>query len=111
MNVRLRLPLTPCRQCQAQALLADAWGRWASPAFLVTDAVPGARELVCVHCAKRHPDPSRLAPLTAQGSGFVPEAGAPLSEPELFDLLCDLGAVQVEETDALSRGDVGGGLW
>ena len=66
---------------------------------------------MCVHCAKRCPDASGLAPLTAQGSGFVPGSGTPLSESELFDLLCDLGAVQVEETDALSRGDVGGGLW
>ena len=111
MTVRLRLPLTGCRECRAQALLADAWGRWTSPAFLVSDSAPGARELVCVHCAKRHPDPSRLSPLTAQGVGFVPGVGAALTESELFDLLCDLGAVQVDEMDALSRGDVGGGLW
>jgi hypothetical protein len=107
-TVRLRLPVVFCRDCRGQVLTTDAIGRWTSAAFLVDVA---ARVLVCVHCASRVPDPSELTPVHPSMASWVPGCAESLTEVECFDLLSELGAVQVDETDARTSGDVGGGLW
>jgi hypothetical protein len=107
--VRLRLPVVFCHGCHSQVLTTDAIGRWTAPTFL--GAVFDARTLLCVHCARRVPDPSVLVPVHLSMASWVPGCGEPLSEVECFDFLSELGAVQVDETDARTTGDVGGGLW
>ena len=89
-------------------LTTDAIGRWTSAAFL---AEGSARELLCLHCAGRSVDPSGLVPVHPSMASWVPGCAEALTEVECFDLLSELGAVQVDETDARTTGDVGGGLW
>jgi hypothetical protein len=107
-TVRLRLPVLLCRCCRGQVLTTDAVGRWTAPAFVVEGS---ARELVCVHCARGSSDPAELSPVHPSMASWVPGSGEALTEIECFDLLCELGAVQVDETDARTSGDVGAGLW
>jgi hypothetical protein len=106
-TVRLRLPVVYCRACRAQVLTTDALARWTSSAFLVE----GGRELVCLHCAGTVADPAGLTPVHPSMASWVPGCGEALTEVECFDLLSELGAVQVDETDARASGDVGAGLW
>lgn len=109
-TVRLRIPVVFCHGCGSQVLTTDAVGRWTAPTFCVEGTGTDV-SLWCVHCARKAADPQGLTPVHPSMASWVPGSGEPLSEVECFDLLSELGAVQVDETDARTTGDVGGGLW